>query len=194
MRKIIVSEYVTLDGVMEDPGGGDKSNYGGWSLQFWNEQAMKFKYDELFACDALLLGRVTYDGFAKAWPAMKDTGDFGERMNSISKFVVSTTLQNAEWNHSTIINNNVVAKIKALKEQSGKDILVAGSAELVHTLMQYNLVDEFRLMIHPILVGGGKRLFGEGIDRKVLRLVDTKTFSSGIVVLIYQPDKEERNK
>ncbi len=194
MRKIIVSEYVTLDGVMEDPGGGDKSNYGGWSLQFWNEQAMKFKYDELFACDALLLGRVTYDGFAKAWPAMKDAGDFGERMNSISKFVVSTSLKNAEWNNSTIINNNVVAKIKALKEQSGKDILVEGSVELVHTLMQYVLVDEFRLMIHPIVVGGGKRLFGEGIDRKILRLVDTKPFSSGIVVLTYQLDKKENNK
>jgi dihydrofolate reductase len=191
MRKIIVSEYVTLDGVMEDPGGGDKSKYGGWSLQFWNEQAMKFKYDELFACDALLLGRVTYDGFAKAWPAMKDAGDFGERMNSISKFVVSTSLKNAEWNNSTIINNNVVAKIKALKEQSGKDILVEGSVELVHTLMQYVLVDEFRLMIHPIVVGGGKRLFGEGIDRKILRLVDTKPFSSGIVVLTYQLDNKE---
>jgi dihydrofolate reductase len=194
MRKIIVSEYVTLDGVMEDPGGGDKSKYGGWSLQFWNEQAMKFKYDELFACDALLLGRVTYDGFAKAWPAMKDAGDFGERMNSISKLVVSTTLKNAEWNNSTIINNNVVATIEALKEQSGKDILVAGSAELVHTLMQYDLTDEFRLMIHPIVVGGGKRLFGEGIDRKVLKLLDTKTFSSGIVVLNYQIDKKENNK
>jgi dihydrofolate reductase len=192
MRKIIVSEYVTLDGVMEDPGGGDKSNYGGWSLQFWNEQAMKFKYDELFACDALLLGRVTYDGFAKAWPAMKEeTGDFGERMNNIPKFVVSATLKNAEWNNSTIINKNVVAKIKALKEQSGKDILVAGSAELVHTLMQYDLVDEFRLMIHPIVVGGGKRLFGEGIDRKILRFVDTKPFSSGIVVLTYQLDNKE---
>ena len=191
MRKIIVSEYVTLDGIMEDPGGGDKSNYGGWSLQFWNEQAMKFKYDELFACDALLLGRVTYDGFAKAWPAMKDTDDFGERMNGISKFVVSTTLKAAEWNNSTIINNNVVTKIKALKEQSGQDILVAGSAELVHTLMQYDLVDEFRLMIHPIIVGGGKRLFGEGIDRKILRLVDTKPFGSGIVVLTYQLDNKE---
>ena len=191
MRKIIASEYVTLDGVMEDPGGGDKSKYGGWSLQFWNEQAMKFKYDELFGCDALLLGRVTYAGFAKAWPTMKDTGDFGERMNTIPKLVVSTTLKSAEWNNSTIINDKVVAKIKALKEQSGKDILVVGSAELVHTLMQYDLVDEFRLMIHPILVGGGKRLFGEGIDPKILRPVDTKPFSSGIVVLTYQLDNKE---
>lgn len=182
---------MTLDGVMEDPGGGDKSKYGGWSLQFWNEQAMKFKYDELFACDALLLGRGTYDGFAKAWPAMKDAGDFGERMNGLSKFVVSTTLKSAKWNNSTIINNNVLAKIKALKEQPGKDILVEGSAELVHTLMQDDLVDEFRLMIHPIVVGGGKRLFGKGIDRKILKLVDTKPFSSGIVVLTYQLDNKE---
>jgi dihydrofolate reductase len=191
MRKIIVSEFVTLDGVIEDPGGGDKSKYGGWSRQFWNEQAMKFKYDELFACDALLLGRVTYDGFAKAWPAMKDTGDFGERMNDIPKFVVSTTLKAARWNNSTIINNNVAVEIKKLEEQPGKDILVAGSAELVHMLMQHDLVDELRLMIHPIVVGGGKRLFGEGIDRKILRLVDTKSFSSGIVVLTYQLDNKE---
>ncbi len=191
MRKVIVSEYVTLDGVMEDPGGGDKSKYGGWSRQFWNEQAMKFKYDELFASDALLLGRVTYDGFAKAWPTMKDTGDFGERMNSIAKYVVSTTLKSAKWNNSTIINNNVGEKIKALKEQPGKDFLVEGSSELVHTLMQYDLVDEFRLMIHPIVVGGGKQLLGEGIDRKVLTLVETKTFNSGIVVLIYQLNQKE---
>ena len=191
MRKIIVSEYVTLDGVIEDPGGGDKSKYGGWSCQFWNEQAMKFKYDELFACDALLLGRVTYDGFAKAWPAMKDTGDFGERMNDIPKFVVSTTLKAAKWNNSTIINNNIAVEIKKLEEQPGKDILVAGSAELVHMLMQHDLVDELRLIIHPIVVGGGKRLFGEGIDRKILRLVDTKSFSSGIVVLTYQLDNKE---
>ena len=191
MRKIIVSEYVTLDGVMEDPGGGDKSKYGGWSRQFWNEQAMNFKYDELFACDSLLLGRITYDSFAKAWPTMKDTGDFGERMNSISKFVVSTTLKSAKWNNSTIINNNVGEKIKTLKEQPGKDILVEGSAELVHSLMQNDLVDEFRLMIHPIVVGGGKQLFGQGIDHKVLTLVETKTFSSGIVVLIYQLNQKE---
>jgi dihydrofolate reductase len=191
MRKIIVSEYVTLDGVMEDPGGGDKSKYGGWSLQFWNEQAMKFKYDELFACDALLFGRVTYDGFAKAWPTMKGTADFGERMNGIAKYVVSTTLKSAEWNNSTIINHDVVTEIRKLKEQPGKDILVEGSAELVYTLTQHDLVDEFRLMIHPIVVGGGKRLFREGIDRKVLQPVDTKTFSSGIVILTYQPNKKE---
>ncbi len=191
MRKIIISEYVTLDGVMEDPGGGDQSKYGGWSLQFWNEQAMKFKYDELFACDALLLGRVTYDGFAKAWPAMKGTADFGERMNGIAKYVVSTTLKSAEWNNSTIINHNVVTEIRKLKEQPGKDILVEGSAELVYTLTQHDLVDEFRLMIHPIVVGGGKRLFREGNDRKILKLVNTKPFSSGIVVLTYQLDNKE---
>jgi dihydrofolate reductase len=191
LRKIIISEYVTLDGVIEDPGGGDKSKYGGWSLQFWNDQAMKFKYDELFACDALLLGRVTYDGFAKAWPIMKGTGDFGERMNSIPKYVVSTTLKSAEWNNSTIINHNVMGEIKKLKEQPGKDILVEGSAGLVQALMRDDLADEFRLMIHPIAVGGGKRLFGEGSDHKVVKLADTKTFSSGIVVLIYQLDKKE---
>lgn len=192
MRKIIVSEYVTLDGVMEDPGGGDKSEYGGWSLQFWNEQAMKFKYDELFACDTLLLGRVTFEGFAKAWPAMKDTGDFGERMNSISKFVFSRTLKTAGWNNSTIIKNHLVAEIKKLHEQPGQDILVEGSAKLVRKLMQNDLVDELRLMIHPIVVGGGKRLLGPGSDRKLLKLANAETFSSGVVVLTYQPDKDKK--
>jgi dihydrofolate reductase len=122
---------------------------------------------------------------------MKGTADFGERMNGIAKYVVSTTLKSAEWNNSTIINHDVVTEIRKLKEQPGKDILVEGSAELVYTLTQHDLVDEFRLMIHPIVVGGGKRLFREGIDRKVLQPVDTKTFSSGIVILTYQPNKKE---
>lgn len=192
MRKIIVSEYVTLDGVIEDPGGGDKSEHGGWSRQFWNEQAMKFKYDELFACDTLLLGRVTYDGFAKAWPAMKDTGDFGERMNSISKFVFSRTLKRAGWNNSTIIKNHLVAEIRKLQEQPGQDILVEGSAKLVRKLMHNDVVDELRLMLHPIVVGGGKRLFGQGRDRNVLKLVHTEAFSSGVVVLTYQRDEDKK--
>src|SRR6266852_3953482 len=117
MRKIIVSEYLTLDGVMEEPGN--------WSFQFWSEESSKFKYDELFASDALLLGRVTYEGFAKAWPTMKDTGEFGERMNGLPKYVVSTTLDKAEWNNSTIIKANVVEEVSRLKSMPGQDILVA---------------------------------------------------------------------
>jgi len=181
MRKLVVSEYVTLDGVMEDPGGG------GWSFPFWNEEAAKFKYDELFTSDALLLGRVTYQGFAAAWPTMTGTGEFGERMNSIPKYVVSTTLSEVTWHNSTLIQENVAEEIAKLKQQEGKDILVGGSADLVHTLMQHDLIDEYKLMVHPIIVGSGKRLFQQGSEKKVLKLVETKTFSSGIVILSYHP-------
>ncbi len=192
MRKIVVSEYVTLDGVMEDPGGAEKSEHGAWSFQFSSEEAGKFKYNELVASDALLLGRVTYEGFAKAWPSMKDDGGFADRMNSIPKYVVSSTLETVEWNNSHLIKGNIAEEVSNLKHQPGMDILVAGSADLVHTLIQHDFVDELRLMIHPIVVGGGKRLFRDGADRKVWRLVDTKTFSSGIVVLSYQPAGKER--
>src|SRR5947209_18074307 len=131
MRKVIVSEYVTLDGVMEDPGGGEGTKHGGWSFQFWSEEAAKFKFDELFASDALLLGRVTYQGFAKAWPSMTDEQGFADRMNSLPKFVVSTTLQEVAWNNSRLIKENVVEEVSRLKQQPGKDILVGGSGQLV---------------------------------------------------------------
>ena len=179
MRKVIVSEYVTLDGIMEEPGH--------WSFQFWSEEAAKFKFDELFASDTLLLGRVTYEGFAKAWPSMADEAGFADRMNGLPKYVVSTTLQDLEWNNSRSIKGDVAQEVAKLKEQEGLDILVAGSAQLVHTLMQHDLVDEYRFMLHPIIVGNGKRLFRDGIDMTVLKLIGTKTFSSGIVILSYQP-------
>ncbi len=191
MRKVIVSEYVTLDGVMEDPGGGEGTKHGGWSFQFWSEEAAKFKFDELFASDALLLGRVTYQGFAKAWPAMNDEHGFADRMNSLPKFVVSSTLEKLEWNNSRLITGNIAEEVSRLKQQPGQDILVAGSVELVHTLMQHDLIDEYRIMVHPVVVGSGKRLFKDETDMKVLKLIDTKTFSSGIVVLSYQPAGKE---
>ena len=191
MRKVIVSEYVTLDGVMEDPGGGEGTKHGGWSFQFWSEEAAKFKFDELFASDALLLGRVTYQGFAKAWPAMTDEHGFADRMNSLPKFVVSSTLEKLEWNNSRLITGNIAEEVSRLKQQPGQDILVAGSVELVHTLMQHDLIDEYRIMVHPVVVGSGKRLFKDETDMKVLKLIDTKTCSSGIVVLSYQPAGKE---
>ncbi len=183
MRNIIVTEYLTLDGVFEEPGQ--------WSFEYWSEESMLYKRDELFSSDAQLLGRVTYEGFAKAWPTMPDTGDFGERMNSMPKYVVSTTLTHAEWQNSTIISKNVVEEIHKLKEQPGQNILVAGSGKLVHTLMQHDLVDEFRLMIHPVVLGSGKRLFPAGTEKFQFRLVKTKAFNTGIVVLHYQPEKKE---
>jgi dihydrofolate reductase len=191
MRKLVVTEYVTLDGVIEDPGGSEGTKHGGWSFQFWNQEAAKFKLDELFASDALLLGRVTYQGFAKAWPSMTDELGFADRMNGLPKFVVSTTLEKAEWNNSRLIRVNIPEEVSRLKQQPGQDILVAGSGELVKALLQHDLIDEYRLMVHPVVLGSGKRLFPDGSDMKVLRLVDTRTFSSGIVMLSYQPDKKE---
>ena len=179
---------------MEDPGGGEKSEHGGWSFQFWNEEAAKYKYDELFASDALLLGRVTYQGFAKAWPSTTDEQGFADRMNSLPKYVVSKALQKVDWNNSRLIKGNIAEEVAELKQQPGRDILVAGSGKLVHTLMQHDLVDEYRLMVHPVVLGSGKSLFRDGISRKVLRLVGTKTFSSGIVLLSYRLAGNEAKK
>jgi dihydrofolate reductase len=179
VRKIIASEFVTLDGVMEDPS---------WTFQFSSEEQDRFKFDELAASDALLLGRATYEGFAAAWPQMEEqTGEYGAWMNGYPKYVVSTTLEEAGWNNSTIIKENVAEEVSRLKEQPGKDILIFGSGNLVNALMQHDLIDEYRLMVFPIVVGSGKRLFGEGSDQKALTLVETKTFGSGVVVLSYQP-------
>jgi dihydrofolate reductase len=186
MRKVVVTEYVTLDGVMEEPGT--------WSFQFWNEEAAQFKFDELFASDALLLGRVTYQGFAAAWPSMTDEQGFADRMNNLPKYVVSTTLEAVEWNNSTLIKENIPEEVSKLKQQSGQDILIGGSGELVRTLMQRDLIDEYRFMVHPIVLGSGKRLFRDGSDPTTLRLVDTRTTSTGVVILTYQPAEKEAKK
>jgi dihydrofolate reductase len=190
MRKVIVSEFVTLDGVMEDPGGADKSKHGGWAFQFdRGPEGDKFKLDEVLASSALLLGRVTYEGFAAAWPSR--TGEFADKMNSMPKYVVSTTLEWAEWNNSRLIKSNVVEEVSRLKAMQGEDILVAGSGQLVHTLMQHDLVDEYRLMVFPVILGGGERLFKDGSDRTARRLVEAKPVGSGVLILIYQPDRKE---
>ncbi len=180
MRKVIASIYMTLDGVMEAPNE--------WSFQFWSDEAAKFKYDELFASDGLLLGRVTYQGFAAAWPTMEGTGDYGERMNSLPKFVVSKTLQKPTWNAS-LISENIAEEVSKLKQQSGQDLLIFGSADLVQALMEHDLIDEYRIMLYPVVVGKGKKLFPEGSEKKALKLVGTKTFSSGVVILSYEPIK-----
>ncbi len=183
MRKVIASEFVSLDGVMEDPN---------WTFQFTSEEGWKFKFDELSASDALLLGRATYEGFAAAWPHMTEQyGDYADMMNGYPKYVVSTTLEEAKWNNSTLIKENVVAEVSRLKQQPGGDILIFGSGVLVNTLMQHDLIDEYRLMLVPVVVGSGKRLFRDGSDTKALRLVETKTFGSGVVVLSYRPAVSE---
>lgn len=181
MRNIIVSEFVTLDGVMEAPNK--------WSFQFGrSEDQLQFKFEELKACDALLLGRETYQGFAAAWPTMQGAGEYGERMNSLPKFVVSTTLSEVEWNAS-LLKGNLAEEVSRIKQQPGQDVVIFGSGELVHTLMQQDLIDAYRLMVFPVVVGSGKRLFREGGEKKVLKLVETRTFSSGVIVLTYQPDR-----
>ncbi len=187
MRKLVVSEFMTLDGVMEDPGGAEKTKNGGWAFQFQRgAEGDKFKLNEIFAADALLLGRVTYEGFAAAWPSYKDEQGFADRMNSIPKYMVSTTLQHPTWNNTHVIKSNVPEEVARLKAMPGQDILVAGSAQLVQTLMQHDLVDEYRLMVYPVVLGSGKRLFREGTSRINLRLVQDKPIGSGIVILVYQ--------
>jgi len=191
MRRVVASEFVSLDGVMEDPR---------WTFQFGSEEQEKFKFDELFASDALLLGRVTYEGFAAAWPEMMEQyegprraalEEFTDRMNSIPKYVVSTTLEEPlEWNNSTLITGDVAEEVSRLKQRLGQDILIGGSGELVNTLMGHDLIDEYRLMVFPVVVGSGKHLFGEGSATKTLQLMETKTFASGVVVLSYEPARE----
>jgi|SRR5699024_7947295 len=189
MRKIIATEFITLDGVMEDPGGAEKTKHGGWSGQFWNEEAQKYKYDELFATDALLLGRVTYEGFAAAWPSMTDEDGFADRMNGLPKYVVSETLNHAEWSHSSLIKEKVVEQISQMKQESGQDIVIHGSGKLINSLLPHGLIDEFRLMVFPLVLGGGKRLFKETADPNQFKLLETKTFETGVIVAHYQYDK-----
>ncbi len=184
MRKVVVSEFVSLDGVMEEPG---------WTFRFESEDRDAFKFNELAAAEALLLGRVTYEGFAAAWPGMEEeTGEYGAWMNGYPKHVVSATLEEPlEWRNSALIKGDLAGEVAALKDQPGKDILVFGSADLVNTLTRLDLVDEYRLMVFPVVVGRGKRLFEEGLDTKNLRLVDSKVFESGAVVLTYTPAEAE---
>ena len=189
MRSVIVSEFVTLDGVMEDPGGSEKTERGGWAFQFeQGPEGDQFKLDEVMASDALLLGRVTYEGFAAAWPSR--TGEFSDKMNNMAKYVVSTTLKHADWNNSTLIKNNVVEKVSELKAMPGQDILVAGSGQLVHTLMEHYLVDEYRLMVYPVVLGQGKGLFLNGGHRQALHLSEAKPVGAGIVILTYHPERK----
>ncbi len=191
LRKIIVSEFVSLDGVVEDPGGSEKSKHGGWTWGYWNDEIGKFKLDEILATSALLLGRVTYQGFAAAWPSMKDENGFADRMNNLPKHVVSTTLEKLDWNNSRQIKGNIAEEILKMKQQPGQDILIFGSGELVRELMRHDLIDEYRLLVYPVVLGGGKRLFGDEIN-KTVKLAETKPFSSGVVLLRYQRAENAR--
>jgi dihydrofolate reductase len=177
-RKVVASTYITLDGFIDEPGM--------WSFPFWCEEAMHFKASELWASDAQLLGRLTYEGFAAAWPTMEGTGEFGEKMNSMPKYVASRTLETATWN-ATIIKGDVAERVRELKQEDGGDLLIGGSGQLIDYLTAHDLIDEYRLMICPIVLGNGtKRLFN-GVPQRTFTLVDTLIFPTGVVVNTYHP-------
>jgi dihydrofolate reductase len=189
MGKIVVSEFVSLDGVMEDPGGAEGFKHGGWTFQFSSAEQEQWKAQELFQADALLLGRRTYQGFAAAWPTMPGTGAYGERMNSLPKYVASTTLSEMTWN-ARLLQGEFAEALPKVKQEISQDILIFGSGQLVHTLSAQDLIDEYRLMVFPVALGSGKRLFPERSEKLPLRLVESKPFASGVVVLTYQPIRD----
>jgi dihydrofolate reductase len=188
MGKIVVTEFVSLDGVMEAPGGGEEYKHGGWTFEIdRGEEGDKFKFDEVVEAEAQLLGRRTYEGFAAAWPSMTDDVGFADKFNSMPKYVFSNTLEQAEWNNSTILSGDFATEIAQLKRDLDGVILVAGSAQLVQGLVEHDLLDELRLMVFPVLLGSGKRVFGDHPEKKPLRLVDSKTVGAGIALLTYEP-------
>jgi dihydrofolate reductase len=186
MAKIIVTEFISLDGVVEDPGGSEDFRYGGWSFEIERgAEGDKFKLDETMDSDALLLGRVTYEGFAAAWPSRE--GEFADKFNTMPKYVVSSTLEEPEWNNTTVLKGDVAKQVTKLKREQNGDIVVHGSARLVQTLIEQDLVDELRLMMFPVVLGSGKRVFGETSDKKPLRLVESKMVGDGVAILVYEP-------
>ena len=190
MGRIVVTEFLSLDGVVEAPGGGESFRHGGWSLEInRGDEGDKFKLDEALSSEALLLGRVTYEGFALAWPSRE--GEFAQKFNNMPKYVVSSTLEKPEWNNSTVLKGDVVQEVSTLKQAHEGDIVVHGSPQLVQALVENDLVDELRLMVFPVVIGSGKRLFGETSDLKSMRLVDSKVVGDGVAILIYQPAREE---
>jgi dihydrofolate reductase len=190
MGKVVVSQFISVDGVVEDPGGSESWERGGWAFQFdRGDEGNKFKLDEVMASEALLLGRVTYEGFAEAWPSR--TGEFADKFNGMPKYVVSTTLKDPEWNNSTVIADDVPAAVAKLKQEIDGDILVNGSVQLVQALAESGLVDEYRFMMFPTVLGGGKHLFGETPAATALKLVDAKP-AGETYILIYEPSPREK--
>jgi len=186
MGKIVVTEFVSLDGVMEDPGGSESFEHGGWSFEISRgDEGDKFKLDEVFSSDALLLGRVTFEGFADAWPSRE--GEFADKFNTMPKYVVSSTLEEPGWSNSTVLKGDLAEEVAKLKDAHEGDVVVHGSAQLAQALLEQDLVDELRLMVFPVVLGTGKRLFGDTSDKKSLRLVESKMVGDGVAILIYEP-------
>jgi dihydrofolate reductase len=188
VRRVVAAEYVTVDGVMQDPGGVGEIEEGGWSNPYFDDELAKYQADQLLASDALLLGRVTYEGFAAAWPSMEESeGEFAVRMNRLPKYVASTTLQEPlEWN-ATLIKGDLAEAVSELKQQNGQDILIFGSSQVFNTLAQSNLIDEYRLTVFPVGLGRGKPLFMDAGSKLDLRLGSVQTTASGVVMLTYAP-------
>jgi len=180
MRKLIVTEFLSLDGIMEEPM---------WTFKYWNDEIAAFKGEETSAGEPLLLGRVTYEGFAAAWPERTDEESGGVYFNGTRKYVVSTTLDKLEWNNSVLIKDNIIEEITKLKQEDGPDIVVHGSGNLIQTLMKHDLVDRYHLLIYPVVLGSGQRLFPEG-STATLKLIKSQSFSSGVVGLIYEPERD----
>jgi dihydrofolate reductase len=193
MRKIVVGEFVSLDGVMQAPGHSDEDRaggftQGGWTMPYWHDEIGMVIFGSMQASDTMLLGRKTYEGFAAAFGSAPAGDPFVDHMNNTPKVVVSTTLDKAEWQNSTLIKINVAEEVRKLKQQPGKDISISGSCQLVHTLMQHDLIDEYQLLVYPVVLGSGKRLFPSGFDTK-LKLVEAKSFPTGVMLLRYQSDR-----
>jgi dihydrofolate reductase len=187
MGKIIVSQFITLDGVFEDPGGSEGTEQGGWAFRFSRgAEGDQFKLDELKSAGALLLGRTTYEGFAQAWPSRTDEIGYAERMNTLPKYVVSSTLERGAWNNTTVLAGNLPDEVRRLEEEVDGDILIYGSGQLVNVLQEHDLIDEYRLMLYPVVLGVGKRLFGEAGQPHALRLVETQP-AGECLILIYHP-------
>jgi dihydrofolate reductase len=186
MGRVVITEFVSLDGVMEAPGGGEGFEHAGWTFEIARgEQGDKFKLDEVLEAEAQLLGRVTYEGFAAAWPSME--GVFADKFNSMPKYVVSSTLRDPEWNNTTVLAGDMAEEVSKLKEAAGGTILVAGSAQLVQGLIEHDHLYELRLMVFPVVLGKGRRLFGETSAKMRLRLADSKIVGDGIAILTYRP-------
>lgn len=185
MGKIVVTEFVSIDGVMEDPGGSENFKHGAWTFEFSRgDEGDQFKLDETSEAAAQLLGRVTFEGFAEAWPSR--TGEFADKFNEMPKYVLSSTLDEPDWNNSTVLKGDPVEVVSKLRREQDGVILVAGSAQLVQMLLDNDLVDELRLMVFPVVLGSGKRLFGETRDKKPFELVDSKVVGDGVAILVYR--------
>jgi dihydrofolate reductase len=188
MGKVVVTEFISLDGVIEDPGGAEGTEFGGWTFRFPAEDGQKFKLDELLASDVLLLGRITYEGFAAAWPAMEETtGEFGVKMNNMPKVVISTTLTDPAWRNTTVVREDVAGAVAKLKEQYAGDVLIGGSAILIDGLREHDVIDEYRLMVHPVVLGQGKKLFKDGAAPTDLVLVESRAVGPDVLLLTYRP-------